>query len=81
MVAELKDLVKDLQAELMADDVEIDIERMKNWTVDEATQYFESGGEVAPGLPARGRGRAVPSTSLAGSRWPPPTTPRIAPAV
>ena len=34
----------DLQADAMADDVEIDLEKMSLWTAEQATAYFESGG-------------------------------------
>ena len=39
----------------MADDIDIDFEKMSLWTADEATAYFESGGteepKPAPALP------------------------------
>ena len=31
---------------MLAEDVEIDIEKMQNWTIEDAEAYFESGGEV-----------------------------------
>lgn len=40
--------LEDVQAEAMADDVAIDLEKMSLWTREEAAAYFESGGEVAP---------------------------------
>lgn len=41
------------QADAMADDVDIDLEKMSLWMHDEATAYFESGGSEEPGvLPA-----------------------------
>jgi hypothetical protein len=43
--------LRELQEEALADDVEIDLERMDIWTEDEARSYFESGGEVAPPPP------------------------------
>ena len=46
LVADL--LVFRLQAEFMADDLEIDMEKMSLWTKDEASAYFESGGEERP---------------------------------
>lgn len=38
----------DLQADAMADDVEIDLEKMSLWTAEQATAYFESGGTEEP---------------------------------
>ena len=32
----------------MADDLDIDLERMQHWTKDQAVAYFESGGEKVP---------------------------------
>ena len=40
--------LKDLQCDAMADDVDIDLEKMSLWTVDEARNYFESGGVDEP---------------------------------
>ena len=37
-----------IQAEYMADDLPIDLARMRLWTDEQAVKYFESGGEVAP---------------------------------
>ena len=34
-----------LREEAMAEDVEIDIERMSLWTIEQARVYFENGGE------------------------------------
>ena len=45
-----------IQADAMADDVEIDLEKMSLWTTEQAITYFESGGEVEPRQ--RGRGTA-----------------------
>ena len=33
----------------MADDVDIDLEKMSLWSKEDATAYFESGGETVPG--------------------------------
>ena len=46
----------DLQAYAMADDVEIDLEKMSLWTAEQATAYFESGGTEEPST-----GPAAPS--------------------
>ena len=40
--------LEDIQGACLADDIAIDMERMSVWTEEEAQQYFESGGEVAP---------------------------------
>ena len=40
--------LQSIQADAMADDVEIDLPRMASWTVEEATAFFESGGLEAP---------------------------------
>ena len=40
-----------MQADLLADDIEIDFEKMSLWTEAQATAYFESGGEVEPKPP------------------------------
>lgn len=40
-----------LQAELMADDIPID-ESMCEWSIEEMTKYFESGGEIRPEAPS-----------------------------
>ena len=40
-----------IQADAMADDVEIDLEKMSLWTTEQAVTYFESGGEVEPPPP------------------------------
>ena len=37
-----------LREDFLAEDVEIDIEKMQNWTIEDAEAYFESGGEVEP---------------------------------
>lgn len=41
--------IEDIQADLMADDVEIDFEKMKLWDADQVTYYFENGGAEPPG--------------------------------
>ena len=43
--------LRDLQADSMADDVQIDLELMRHWTAEQASDYFLSGGEVLPGAP------------------------------
>lgn len=40
--------LQEIQADAMADDLEIELERMSLWTKEAATEYFESGGEVDP---------------------------------
>ena len=40
-----------IQAEALADDVPIELERMAIWSEDEARAYFESGGELMPAAP------------------------------
>ncbi|KAL1507322.1 hypothetical protein AB1Y20_008168 [Prymnesium parvum] len=37
--------LEELRADLMADDIEIDLEKMSLWTEAKATSYFERGGE------------------------------------
>lgn len=44
-----KEELEEIQAEHMADDLEIDLEKMSLWTKEQANDYFESGGEVVPG--------------------------------
>ena len=41
----------DIQADAMADDIAIDMEKMALWTEADAVAYFESGGEVEPSPP------------------------------
>lgn len=38
----------EIQTETMADDVSIDFETMTYWNLEQLTDYFESGGEIAP---------------------------------
>ena len=45
------DELEEIQAEALADDVEIDLARMQLWVAEEARAYFESGGTVAPAAP------------------------------
>ena len=40
--------LKDLQAEAFADDVDIDLQTMQKWTLEEAREYFVSGGKIRP---------------------------------
>jgi len=40
-----------LQADAMADDVDIELDKMSLWTAAEATAYFESGGAIEPPPP------------------------------
>ena len=42
------DELEQIQAEALADDVEIDLARMRLWATEEARAYFESGGTVVP---------------------------------
>ena len=39
-----------VQQDALADDVAIDFERMKVWSLEEAEKYFESGGTEAPAV-------------------------------
>ena len=41
--------LQEIQADAMADDLEIDFDKMSLWSKEEATEYFESGGDVVPG--------------------------------
>lgn len=43
--------LQDIQNDAMADDIEIDLEKMSLWTEGEARTYFESGGATEPPLP------------------------------
>ena len=43
--------LEDIQSDCLADDVDIDYERMQHWSEAEATRYFESGGTEAPAAP------------------------------
>jgi hypothetical protein len=43
--------LEDIQADAMADDLAIDLEKMSVWTKEQAVAYFESGGEVEPAPP------------------------------
>ena len=45
------DELEEIQAEALADDVEIDLARMQLWVAEEARAYFESGGTVVPVAP------------------------------
>ncbi|KAL1507860.1 hypothetical protein AB1Y20_007468 [Prymnesium parvum] len=40
--------LEDIRADALADDMEIDLEKMARWTAAEAAEYFESGGEWEP---------------------------------
>lgn len=44
--------LEDIQSAFLADDLPIDMERMSLWTYEEATTYFETGGETVPGAAA-----------------------------
>jgi hypothetical protein len=43
--------LEDIQAELMADDLDVDMDKMCHWSESQARTYFESGGEVEPPAP------------------------------
>jgi hypothetical protein len=72
--------LQELQSDLLADDVEIDFDRMRLWDKEKATAYFESGGTLpetpllvclySAGLtPAQGRslmGRVLGAARVAG---------------
>lgn len=62
--------LQDLQAEAMADDVDIDLEKMSLWTEAGAREYFESGGEVEPPAPVASFTAAFTSGSRATSATP-----------
>ena len=47
MTLTLKQL-QDIQAEFMADDIDIVLDKMSLWTAEEAATYFESGGQEEP---------------------------------
>ena len=47
MVLTLEEL-RELQSECMADDIELQLEKMSLWTKEQALRYFESGGEDEP---------------------------------
>ena len=55
----------------MADDIEIDFEKMSLWTADEATAYLESGGEDEPGK--------APAGPAAAAQLPKPTAEEFKP--
>ena len=40
--------LQEIQSDALADDVQIDFEKMSLWTVEQATEYFDSGGTVEP---------------------------------
>jgi len=40
--------IQAIQSDAMADDLDIDLEKMSLWTEEEATAYFESGGQQEP---------------------------------
>ena len=42
------ELLQEIQSEAFADDVEIELERMRDWTPDEVKEYFASGGKRGP---------------------------------
>ena len=67
--------LQEIQADLVADDVPIDFERMKYWTENEAKAYFESGGVDAPESSAPARAHGMQS----GSALEPPGAPTIGP--
>lgn len=46
-----RDELNSLQAECMADDIDIDEARMRHWTPDDVRTFFESGGHVEPARP------------------------------
>lgn len=43
--------LQDIQAEAMADDVDINLDQMSLWTADQAREFFESGGAQEPPPP------------------------------
>jgi hypothetical protein len=59
-----------IRAEAFADDVDIDIDRMRHWTADEASQYFESGGTVLPTRAGQPAADAASSAEAAASSPP-----------
>lgn len=57
-----------LQAEHMADDVDIDFDKMRLWTEEEANSYFESGGAEEP-LPMRPPPQLLPASKEELKKW------------
>ena len=47
MTLTLKQL-QQIQADCFADDVDIELERMQSWSLEEANEYFASGGKMSP---------------------------------
>lgn len=75
-----------IQADAMADDIEIDFAKMSLWSEAEATAYFESGGEDEPGKgpppPPAGPPAAAPLPKPSAEefkkwfpKWKPPSGP------
>ena len=58
----------------MADDIDIDFEKMSLWTADEATAYFESGGTEEP-KPAPALPPAAAAVAAVATLAPPPRKP------
>jgi surfactin synthase thioesterase subunit len=56
--------LEELQADAMADDVDVDLAKMSLWTEEQVTAYFESGGTEEPGA----------------QWTPPPPAPKLPPA-
>ena len=54
--------LRDYQADALADDVDIDLERMQHWTEEQARAYFESGGTVEPPPPKASLTASVTTT-------------------
>lgn len=84
MTLSLTELV-DIQAECMADDLEIDLTYMSRWTREQAVMYFESGGqEEPPALPSPQSASSpaapmTPPTSVCGTA--PPSADNVTAAV
>ena len=55
--------LKDIQADALADDIDIELERMQHWTLEEATKFFESGGQDAPSAAGTHDVAATPPTA------------------
>ena len=45
--------LEDIRSEHFADDLPIDLARMSRWSAADASEYFESGGTIAPQPPKR----------------------------
>mmetsp|Transcript_30864 Transcript_30864/g.67601 ORF Transcript_30864/g.67601 Transcript_30864/m.67601 type:complete len:345 (-) Transcript_30864:494-1528(-) len=66
----------DIQAECLADDIDIDLATMTLWDREDAVYYFENGGQPPPGKVPGNTDR----TAAANKKWtPPPAAPPLTP--